>query len=472
MVINKKTLRIRYIMGDYIMANLAWLLLNIYRYYQNEPEHFPDLFSYLFSTVEILLQLIIPLLWMVLYYYSGYYNNPIHRDRVQEFKRTFTSCLCGSLIVFFVAIIDDLPDTYITFYRLLFASFLLQFLLTYGIRVIQTQSLMRMVHRRKFGFKTLIIGAGKRAQKIATELENMPLGNGNLIEGFIDTGREPRVVKDNKVLGSWKDVDRIIHLREIDEIIVAPDSHDEKKLFELLNDLYEYNIPIKIVAGKYSILSRAVKITGMFSSPMIEITRDNMSDGQKNVKQTIDIVVSFLSLILLSPLILFLVLKIKKDSPGSVIYRQERIGYRGKPFTIYKFRTMRIDAEGNGKPQLSSDSDSRITPFGLVMRKYRLDEIPQFWNILKGQMSLVGPRPERKFYVDQIIEKAPYYCLIYNIKPGLTSWATIKNGYANTIEKMIDRLKYDIIYLESRSLAVDFKILFYTIRTICTGEGM
>jgi len=409
---------------------------------------------------------------MVLYYYSGYYNDPIHKDRFEELKMTCFSCICGALIVFFMAIIDDLPDTYVTFYKLLLGSFILQFTLTYTLRFIQTQRLMKLVHERKFGFKTLVIGTGKRARELEKELNDQPKGTGNLIEGFIDTGKEICVVDDQKVLGNLSEISTIIPQCEIKELIVAPDSHDEKRIFELLNELYQYNLPIKIVAGKYSILSRAVKMTGMFSSPMIEITRDNMSEGQKNIKQTIDIIVSLLSLTLLSPLLLYLYLRIKHDSPGSVLYKQERIGYMGRPFVILKFRTMRTDAELEGMPLLSSETDKRITPFGRFMRKYRLDELPQFWNILRGEMSLVGPRPERKYFVDQIIEKAPYYCLIYNIKPGLTSWATIKNGYANTLDKMIERLKYDIIYLESRSLAVDFKIMFYTIKTIFTGEGM
>lgn len=472
MEINKRQLRRKYIVGDYIMANLAWLLLNIYRYNLNDPRHFRTLQDYLFSSIEISLQVFIPLLWMVLYFYSGYYNDPVHKDRLLEFKQTFISCLLGALIIFFMAIIDDVPDTYITFYKLITSSFLLQFLLTYGLRFYHTQKLMSLVHRRLFGFKTLIIGAGQRANKLEMELNRLPAGTGNLIEGFIDTGREPCIIGSEKVLGQWADVGRVIEEREIKEIIVAPDSHDEKAMFNLLNDLYQYNIPIKITAGRYSILSRAVKMTGVFTSPMIEITRDNMPEGQKNIKQTIDFVFSLLALILLSPLFLYLALRIKKDSPGPVFYRQERVGYRGKNFTILKFRTMRWDAEPEGTPRLSSENDERITRFGRFMRKYRLDELPQFWNILKGDMSLVGPRPERKYFVDKIIKKAPYYCLIYNIKPGLTSWATVKNGYTYNMEKMIERLKYDIIYLESRTLAVDFRILFYTIKTLFTGEGM
>lgn len=472
MTINERALRWEYVAGDFIMANLSWLLLNVYRYHLIAHRGFESLWSFFAFYREVQLQLLIPLFWLVIYYYSGYYNNPIHRDRLQELRQTFVSCVIGTLVIFFLAIMNDLPSYYRSFYKLLIASFFLQFSLTYLFRFTLTQGLMNLVHKRKFGFKTLVVGAGRRARKLEIELDSLPVGIGNLIQGYIDTGHEPRVIADDKVLGNLDEIGRIIEELKIQEIIVAPDSRDEKQLFGILKNLYKYNVPIKVLAGRYSILSRAVKMTSLFTSPMIEITRDNMPEGQKNMKQTIDFVFSLLSLILLSPLFAYLAWRIKKDSPGPVIYRQERIGYMGRPFTIMKFRTMAQNAEQEGVPLLSSEVDGRITPFGHIMRKYRLDELPQFWNILKGEMSLVGPRPERKFFVDQIVERAPYYCLIYNIKPGLTSWATVKNGYANTMEKMIERLKYDIIYLESRSLAVDFKILFYTVKTIFTGEGM
>lgn len=471
-MINEKTLRLKYILGDFMTANVAWFLLNIYRYYEVGNRDFPDLYTYLTSGWELQLQLIIPLAWLVLYYYSGYYNKAVHRSRLEELKTTLISVEIGTLGVFFIAIVNDIPHDYSIYYKLIGALFLLQFVFTYSVRFALTQTLMIKVHRREFGFKTLIIGAGKRAVNLEKELNRMPEGEGNLIEGFIDTGREPCVADPGRVLGKWEDLEQIVAGQGIGEFIVAPDSHDERELFALLNGLYKYGIPIRVIAGKYGILSRAVKMSGVFTSPMMEITRDNMSESQKNIKQTLDVVASFLALIFLSPVFAVLAYKIKKDTPGPVFYRQERIGYKGKPFTIIKFRTMSVEAEKEGVPQLSSQTDTRITPFGRFMRKYRLDELPQFWNIFKGEMSFVGPRPERKYFVDKIIEKAPFYCLIYDIKPGLTSWATVKNGYANTLEKMIDRLKYDIVYLESRSLAVDMKILFYTVKTIFTGQGM
>ncbi len=468
---NQRKQLIKYLSGDYIAANIIWFLVNIYRYdYIASSLGFANLTSYLFSGTVLTGQVVIPFFWLLLYYFSGYYNTPMRKSRLFELNKTLVSVEIGVLIVFFVIVVNDLPRDYHVYYQLIGLLFLGQFILTYGIRALITQNLTKKIHNRKIGFNTLIVGTGERALKLMRELDSQPQSLGYLVKGLINLGKEPCAIKDKQV-GKWDDIEDIIRKQDIEEIIVAPDSTNEKELFELLNDLYRHNLPIKAIASENSVLSRSVRMSSIYATPMIEITRDNMSEGEKNIKKVLDRIVAAFALLLLSPIFVWIAWKIKKGSPGNVFYLQERLGYRGKPFTIIKFRTMKMNAEG-GKPQLSCENDNRITDIGKVMRKYRLDELPQFWNVLKGEMSLVGPRPERKFFVDQIVCKAPYYYQTFSVKPGITSWGMVKYGYANTVDKMIERLQYDLIYLENRSLSIDIKILIYTIRTIFTGKGI
>ena len=188
------------------------------------------------------------------------------------------------------------------------------------------------------------------------------------------------------------------------------------------------------------------------------------------IKRALDVLLSLFALVVLSPLYVVLYFIVGCTSEGPAIYRQERIGLHGRPFQILKFRTMKLHSEGE-KPLLSGDNDPRITPVGAMLRKYRLDELPQMWNVLKGDMSIVGPRPERRYFINQIEQQAPYYCLLYKFRPGLTSWGPIKVGYTDTMEKMVRRLNYDIVYMENMSLLLDLKILFYTIGVILDGKG-
>jgi exopolysaccharide biosynthesis polyprenyl glycosylphosphotransferase len=212
----------------------------------------------------------------------------------------------------------------------------------------------------------------------------------------------------------------------------------------------------------------SVKMNQVFGTALIEINQEIMPKWQIVLKRILDMLIASICLLILSPLIIYLAIKVKQSSVGPIFYRQERIGFQGLPFRIIKFRSMYENAEENG-PQLSKDDDQRCTPIGAIMRKWRLDELPQFWNVLLGEMSLVGPRPERKFYIDQIMEKAPHYRHLLKVRPGITSWGQVKYGYASNVEQMIQRLKYDILYMENRSIALDFKIIFYTLVVLFQG---
>ena len=369
-----------------------------------------------------------PIGCLVIYYLSGYYLRPLRKPYLRELLRTFVSALIISFGAFFIFIIDDPVTQYERYFTSLLVLFALQFLGSYIPRWLVTY--------------------------ISHKLDN-------------DTPR-------TYTIHTMKEVEQFEQAHAVepyDEVILDFKSKTkENDIYTLINRLYPRNVEISVVPSLYDMLTGAAMIDEVSDQPLIHITEHKMSDTELCIKRAFDIVVSVAMLILLSPLYFILTLLVWYSSKGPVFYRQERIGLHGLPFEIIKFRTMCVHAESE-IPQLSADNDPRITKVGKWMRKYRLDELPQFWNILRGDMSIVGPRPERRYFINQIEEKAPYYCMIYKIRPGLTSWGPIKVGYTDTLDKMIRRLNYDIVYIENMSLTLDIKIMFHTIGVIFNGKG-
>lgn len=253
-------------------------------------------------------------------------------------------------------------------------------------------------------------------------------------------------------------------------IISMTDGMTENDLYEQINALFLSGKDIAIEPRLFDVFTGAARIIHIDESPLIMISDPKMADWELVVKHTFDVCVAAIGLVLLSPLFLIIALLVHFDSPGPVLYKQERVGFRGQTFNILKFRSMYIDAEAD-TPLLSKVGDARITKVGRFLRKYRLDELPQLWNILRGEMTIVGPRPERPYFVKQIMKKAPYYCLLYKVRPGLTSWGPVKVGYTDTMDKMLQRLTYDITYTENMSLSLDIKILLRTIGVLVDGKG-
>ena len=459
----------KYILSDFVSASVAWLLFNILRYeilfIINEGTD--SLLDYLQYPGVLGGQVVIPLFWLVLYYFSGYYNKPFGKSRLTELFSTFITVLIGTVFVFFALLLDDIPRSIDIYYKLFFGMFGLQFFITYIPRLLITQSGMRKIKNREWAMKVLIIGAGGKAVRIAHDLYRL----GYDICGFVSEDERTPVKADrNQVLGTVEDIPVLMEKENVDEIVLAVESKNNKALLGILYSLYRYKRPIKVLADRFNMLSK-IQLRTIRGIPLVDVTDNNFSPAEQNIKLFLDKVCSVVALLLLSPLFAYIAWRVKKDSPGPVFFRQERIGYLGQPFWMYKFRTMYVNAEENG-PSLSSEDDLRVTPFGRIMRKYRLDELPQFWNVLKGDMSLVGPRPERKYFIDEIVKTAPYYYLLHNVRPGITSLGMVKYGYAASVDKMVERMEYDILYYENMSLTLDLTILIYTVKTVITGKGV
>ena len=464
--------RIKYVVGDFVMSNLAWFLYNIVRYQTGNVVGWPYLVSYLKSDMVLLGQLVFPLLMMVTYAFSGYYNNVCRKSRIQELLTTFASSGINTLMIFFLALINDVIGVRSADYVMILILWALIFGLVYLVRAIITNTASKQIQERKWTFPTLIIGSGPAAMDFAEKLNSRRHFSGHDVKGFVNIpGENP--VKDNPLPRyELEDIKDVCQRLDIWELIVVPSRDDTHSTMEAINRLFPLGLPIMIAPEYFNKMQTPVTISDLYGEPLVNISRSSMSDSGKNIKRAMDILVSLIALVVLLPVFAIVALIIKKTSPGPIFYLQERIGLHNKPFNIIKFRSMVQNAEQAGKPQLSSDDDPRITPFGHFMRKYRIDELPQFWNVLKGEMSLVGPRPERKFYIDQLTPIVPAYALLHQVRPGITSMGMVKFGYAKNLDEMLERVKYDLMYLNNASLINDLKILIYTIKIVLTGRGM
>jgi exopolysaccharide biosynthesis polyprenyl glycosylphosphotransferase len=323
------------------------------------------------------------------------------------------------------------------------------------------------------GFNTIVVGNNQKSYQLVLELMAEKVTQGNIFKGFVSINGDSQdhILKDILPnLGNYKLLPELITQHEVEEVIIGIDSSQHADINKVTNVLEDQQVVLKIIPDVFDLMSGQVRMRNVIGAALIEINHDSMPQWQKILKRLLDVLASILVLVLALPVFLFIALAVKLGSDGPVLYKQIRIGYKGKPFHILKFRTMIQNSEVSG-PMLSSANDKRITSAGKWLRKYRLDEIPQFINVLLGDMSLVGPRPERKFFIDQIVQIAPHYKHLHRVKPGITSWGQVKYGYAENVEQMVERLKFDILYIENRSIAIDFRILIYTVLTVLQGKG-
>lgn len=464
--------RFTYIFFDLAMSAVVWSFFFIFRKKILEPEKFGEAIPLEFDGNYVWGVCLIPFLWVFLYALGGFYYDILKKSRLKELAMSILYTLIGTLILFFAVMLDDQVANYTYYYQSFSFYFVFQLLATYIPRVLITSNTNKLIQQGIIGFNTLIVGTGKRALDLTEELSREKVKNGNRIVGFCSFSNENfnPAIADYPVLGQIDELHQIISNNKIEEVILASEKGEEKEAQQAINKLHEYDITIKTIPDLRAILSGSVRMTAIFGTPLIQVSHVVMPVWQQTIKRLADIIISAIALFFLSPFLLVIALLIKRNDKGPVFYKQERIGWRAKPFHIIKFRTMKMNAEAAG-PALSSENDPRITSIGKILRKYRIDEFPQFYNVLRGDMSLVGPRPERQFFIDQIVRKAPHYKFLHKVRPGITSWGMVKYGYAENVDEMVKRMRFDILYIENMSLILDMKILIYTVITVLKGRG-
>jgi len=448
--VSKTTEKIFLILSDLIFINLAWAIYYYIRIgsgwiiYANPPAYLVPL-------------IVVYIYWFVIFSFAGLYQHWFVRSRFDEFSSVFKTVTAGCFILFFVIFIDDFINNAPIISRFLIVIYWMLMVICVSLGRVIIRSVQRNLLQKGIGLRsTLIIGTGEKAANLKLMVERFPQLGYKITE----------MVSMDKI----SEVPAMAHEHDTSEILIALEPPEKEKLIDVLKYCSGEKLNLKILPDMYEIVSGMAKTNQIYGVPLIEVMPDIMSPAGKLTKRIMDVSISVMTLLILSPLLLLVALIIKLSDKGPVLYKQVRVGKKGKEFVMYKFRSMKENAEEYG-PEWAGEDDPRITRIGRIVRKIYLDEVPQMINVLKNEMSLIGPRPERPFFVEQLKQEIPYYYKRLTVKPGITGWAQIKHKYDTSVDDVKTKLQYDFYYIENMSLKLDFKIMINTFIVVLLMKG-
>jgi len=455
------TEKIILVITDLAAVNISFFLVYIFQYYRSGDLSMP--------AVNILQAIgALSLAWLIILPLFDLYRTKFIVSRTDEIIGIFKAVTFGTVILYILISYDTGEVLQKT--RIYIFSYWILLFFNIGICRIIIRTYQRKLLRRGVGHKKmLIIGTGKRAFEIYNKIINRPY-TGLTVAGFIEiTLMKESVVPNDLIIGDMDSYKDFCSKNKIEDVLIVLDRPSKKKIFEIIDKCDEYPVSLKTVPDIYEIAIGNPRIQNYDGLQFVNILPENVSFGFRIAKRIIDVAISALTIFMFMPLWVLIGIAIKLSSRGPVFFRQKRIGKNGQTFIIFKFRAMYYKNEE--AERATSINDPRITGVGHILRKYRLDEIPQLINVLEGDMSLIGPRPEMPVLVNKYIKQIPLYSKRFRIKPGISGWAQVKQRFEDSVTKIPKKVEYDLYYLENMSLLLDLKIIAATIFTVLARRG-